>query len=479
MADAFALARRSPRVGRGRLCATPSRMRSRRASTPSRFAARSAGSRAQPAATATLRSRTKTVSCAAPCSGAPRACSISTPRDGDQVEVRGRLAVYEPRGDLQTGGGEPAAGPGRARCSSSSCSARRASRRKACSTPARKRALPDHAEGDRHRDLAGRCRAARRGQRACGGACRTFRSCWHRPPCRGPAAPGRTGALAALALRAASRKSTWSCWCAAAARSRTLWAFNDECAGPHDRRKARCRSSAASAMKPTSPSPISAPIFVRRPHRLPRPSSCAAPRELWLAALGACSMSGCVAAFSARLDSHGTAPRRCSFARLARRPSGAGCCASNCGWCSTWRSGCAMARLSKLDPLAASSRRSKPCRPSVPLQFAQARHGRSAGSGWRTGGAAIAAARPGAGAASVATRGCHGRGRQGDHQRAQHLAPGDAVQREAGRRHVPNMSVLGVGTGTSRRAYYDASANDSFLECAVLRRHHHQPTCEQ
>ena len=30
-----------------------------------------------------------------------RACSTSSPRDGELVEVRGRLGVYEPRGELQ------------------------------------------------------------------------------------------------------------------------------------------------------------------------------------------------------------------------------------------------------------------------------------------------------------------------------------------------------------------------------------------
>ncbi len=42
-------------------------------------------------------------------------------------------------------------------------------------------------------------------------------------------------------------------------------------AGAHHRRRARCRWSAASATKPTSPSPISAPTCARR-RRPPRPS---------------------------------------------------------------------------------------------------------------------------------------------------------------------------------------------------------------
>jgi exodeoxyribonuclease VII large subunit len=64
-----------------------------------------------------------------------------SPRDGDLVEVRGRLAVYEPRGDLQLVV-ESLRGPGRARCSSSSCGARPSSRPKGLFDPARKRALP-------------------------------------------------------------------------------------------------------------------------------------------------------------------------------------------------------------------------------------------------------------------------------------------------------------------------------------------------
>ena len=41
------------------------------------------------------------------------------PRDGELVEVRGKLGVYEQRGDLQLIV-EPCSGPGRARCLSSS-----------------------------------------------------------------------------------------------------------------------------------------------------------------------------------------------------------------------------------------------------------------------------------------------------------------------------------------------------------------------
>ena len=39
--------------------------------------------------------------CAARCSGAPRQLLDFPPRDGQRVELRGRLAVYEPRGELQ------------------------------------------------------------------------------------------------------------------------------------------------------------------------------------------------------------------------------------------------------------------------------------------------------------------------------------------------------------------------------------------
>ena len=43
------------------------------------------------------------------------------PRDGELVEVRGRLGVYEPRGDLQLIVEIHVAAPVRVRCSSSSC----------------------------------------------------------------------------------------------------------------------------------------------------------------------------------------------------------------------------------------------------------------------------------------------------------------------------------------------------------------------
>jgi exodeoxyribonuclease VII large subunit len=75
------------------------------------------------------------------------------PRDGDLVELRGRLGVYEPRGDLQLivesmQRGQPA------RCSSSSCGSRPGWRPKACSTAARKRGLPPTAARHGRGDLA-------------------------------------------------------------------------------------------------------------------------------------------------------------------------------------------------------------------------------------------------------------------------------------------------------------------------------------
>jgi exodeoxyribonuclease VII large subunit len=70
----------------------------------------------------------------------PLAC-WTLPCDGDLVEVRGRLGVYEPRGDLQLMV-ESMRQAGAGACSRSSSGSRPACRRRACSMPQRKRELP-------------------------------------------------------------------------------------------------------------------------------------------------------------------------------------------------------------------------------------------------------------------------------------------------------------------------------------------------
>lgn len=85
--------------------------------------------------TATSRSRTPQGQLR--CAMFRRAASLIdfTPRDGDQGEVRGRLAVYEPRGDLQLVV-EVRGAPGRGGAGlNSSCSERPSWRRRACSIP--------------------------------------------------------------------------------------------------------------------------------------------------------------------------------------------------------------------------------------------------------------------------------------------------------------------------------------------------------
>jgi exodeoxyribonuclease VII large subunit len=97
------------------------------------------GFRALPAGIAISRSRTRRARSAVPCSAARPAAGLS-PRDGELVEVRGRLGVYEQRGDLQLVV-ESMQRAGQGLCSSSSCASRPSWRAKACSTR-RKRPLP-------------------------------------------------------------------------------------------------------------------------------------------------------------------------------------------------------------------------------------------------------------------------------------------------------------------------------------------------
>jgi hypothetical protein len=85
-----------------------------------------------------------------------------SPRDGELVELRGRLGVYEARGDLQFIV-EACSARGRAPCSSSSCVSRRSWSAKACSTTARKRPLPLQPRGIGLVTSLGRSGAARCG----------------------------------------------------------------------------------------------------------------------------------------------------------------------------------------------------------------------------------------------------------------------------------------------------------------------------
>ena len=124
------------------------------------------------------------------------------PRDGELVEVRGRLAVYEPRGELQLVVESHAAGRAGRAVRAVPAAARRGSRPRACSTPARKRAAAAHA-ARRSASSPRPARAALHDVRDGACAARAARSGGRlsRPRCRAPTRRPSC-ARAAVALRA-------------------------------------------------------------------------------------------------------------------------------------------------------------------------------------------------------------------------------------------------------------------------------------
>ena len=163
-----------------------------------------------------------------------------SPRDGDQVEVRGRLAVYEPRGDLQlVVESLRRAGQGALFEQFLQRKAQAGGRGPVRSGP--QAAAAGDAARDRPRDFAGCGGAARRGRRHCAGGCRTSRWCWRRRPSRAPARrPSWCGALrVALGDAAAAGR----CDPAGARRrlDRGPVGLQRRDAGARDRRKAPCR----------------------------------------------------------------------------------------------------------------------------------------------------------------------------------------------------------------------------------------------
>ena len=157
--------------------------------------------------------------CAARCSGAPRSLLDFAPRDGQQVELRGRLArvraarraAVHRRGD---------ASRGRGRAVRAVPAPARAARGRGPVRPARKRAAAAASARDRRRHLAGaapRCTTSRRRWR---GARRTCGSSSIRALVQGAEAPAALCA-AHRARRPARRGRHPGRLCAAAARSRT------------------------------------------------------------------------------------------------------------------------------------------------------------------------------------------------------------------------------------------------------------------
>ena len=133
------------------------------------------------------------------------------PRDGDQVEVRGRLAVYEPRGELQLVV-EAMRRAGRARCTSSSCGCKAKLEAEGLFDAARKRPLPTHPARHRRRHLAAARGAARRRDDAARGARRTSASCCPRRGAgRARRRPHWCGA--AVAVRAGDARRGRRCCC--------------------------------------------------------------------------------------------------------------------------------------------------------------------------------------------------------------------------------------------------------------------------
>jgi exodeoxyribonuclease VII large subunit len=211
-----------------------------------------------------------------------------SPRDGELVEVRGRLGVYEPRGDLQLVV-ESLRRAGQGALFEQFLRLKAKLEAEGLFDSERKRPLPLLPRG-RHRHLAGRRGAARRGDL--------------------PAAARAAHAGGAGAGRGAGRARRRANWCARCSRCmrwprpavdvillvrgggsiEDLWAFNDEQLARTIVQPARCRWSAASATRPTSPSPTSAPTCARR--RPPPRPNWRRSRATWLGALD-CSTSGC------------------------------------------------------------------------------------------------------------------------------------------------------------------------------------------
>jgi hypothetical protein len=147
-------------------------------------------------------------------------CWTSFRADGDLVEVQGRVAVYEPRGDLQL--------------VVESLQRRRAGRLVRAVPAAEGQAGSGGPVRPGPQAAVAACRAAsawspRWAPRrcttcrpACAGAFRTCRWCWRRRRCRAPGpGPNWSGAGSAVPHGRGRRRSTSSCWCAAAAPSRT------------------------------------------------------------------------------------------------------------------------------------------------------------------------------------------------------------------------------------------------------------------
>ena len=107
-----------------------------------------------------------------------------TPRDGDMVELRGQLGVYEQRGDLQLVV-ESLQRAGQGVWFEQFLRLKAQLESEGLFDSARKRPLPALPRG-----IGGSLRWARRRcttwWRRCAGACRTLRWCWCRPWCRAP-----------------------------------------------------------------------------------------------------------------------------------------------------------------------------------------------------------------------------------------------------------------------------------------------------
>ena len=151
------------------------------------------------------------------------------PRDGELVEVRGRLGVYEPRGDLQLiVESLQRAGPGALFEQFLQLKARLEAAGPV--RPGPQAATAAAAARHRRGHLARRRRAARRRDRAAAPRVPHVRWCWHRRRCRAPQAPAELVARAAALYRAGRRRARWTSilLVRGGGSIEDLWAFNDE-----------------------------------------------------------------------------------------------------------------------------------------------------------------------------------------------------------------------------------------------------------